>query len=142
MNSKQVRDALKTVVEGVTIPAASQASRDDGFRYLGDLEEMRLDREFRLDLASPAAPSDRMTAGIYTQSDPRVCEWELSVGYVIANGVQDRACEDSDLISDELYKLHETTGIFSDAWTANTTDFIDGIMLIGWTVTVEYDRRA
>lgn len=142
MNSKEVRDALKTVISGITIPSASKASRDDVFRYLGDLEEMRLDREFRIDLVSPAAPSERLTAGIYTQTDPRVCEWELSLGYVIANGVQDRACEDADLITDELYKLHETTGIFSASWAANTTDFMDGIMLIGWTVTVEYDRRA
>ena len=142
MNSKEVRDALKALVEGIAIPAASQASRDDVFRYLGDVEEMRLDREFRLDMSTPATPADRMISGIYTQTDPRVCDWDLTVAYIVANGCQDRAAEDADLVTDELYKLHETAGIFSVTWSANSTDFVEGLLLLGWTVSIEYDRRA
>lgn len=139
MRASEVRNAIKTVIEGIA--PDTQSHRTDVFRVIEPgLETLTVDRSVMLERMAPQEPAGRLLMS----ADPYSITFELIVNYTNTPGISDRLLDDCDLIVDALLDLPVTYTQILSIDIDGGADIVDetGNRAVGYQINLQYDRRS
>lgn len=144
MRATQIRAGLVTKLTAI-VPD-HQASAQDVFRYVDEISEdpsgKYPDRHFWLVPSDPPSPDYGNLTGLSAMTaDPYSVSFALLIMYRRSPGTTDRILADGEVVVDALRSYQTGGQIHTVEITPARVYDADDTILVGWEITVRYDRR-